>query len=95
MIEVPLSSERKYGDKDHLRLLSENEPLVLDPTDGLETLGQATTPSNTLIPISTVGAVAWRGGRLQKPPFGIYEMAKDCTFQDSLAVLGWHLIVSL
>jgi len=28
--------------KDRLRLLSGNEPLVLDPTDGLETLGEAT-----------------------------------------------------
>ena len=37
--------------KDRLRLLSGNEPLVLDPTDGVETLGA----SNTLIPVFTVG----------------------------------------
>ena len=42
MIWVPLSSEPNKMIKDRLRLLSGNEPFVLDPTDGVETLGEAT-----------------------------------------------------
>ena len=41
MIWVPYHPNQNKMIKDRLRLLSRNEPLVLDPTDGVETLGEA------------------------------------------------------
>jgi hypothetical protein len=51
-----------------------------------ESLARLRTSSNILIPIFTVGAVAWRGRRLQT--LRIYEMVKDCTFQDMFGGFG-------
>jgi len=74
--------------KDRLRLLSGNKPLVLDPTDGLETLDQATDVFKYI----DSNFHRWRCGVAGPPttdtPVRIYEMAKNCTFQDMLGGFG-------
>ena len=74
--------------KDRLRLLSGNEPLVLDPTDGLETLGEATDVFKYI----DSNFHRWHCGVAGPPstdtPVRIYEMVKDCTFQDVFGGFG-------
>ena len=81
--------------KDRLRLLSGNEPLVLDPTDGLETLSEATDVFKYI----DSNFHRWRCGVDGSPSTDtlvrIYEMAKDCTFQDMFGGLRLALILSL
>ena len=76
---------------DRLRLLSGNEPLVLDPTDGLETLDQATDVFKYI----DSNFHRWRCGVAGPPtadtPVRIYEMAKNCTFQDMFGGFGLGL----
>ena len=74
--------------KDRLRLLSGNEPLVLDPTDGLETLGEATDVFKYI----DSNFHRWRFGVAGPPSTDtlvrIYEMVKDCSFQDMFGGFG-------
>ena len=77
--------------KDCLRLLSGNEPLVLDPTDGLETLGEA----SDVFKYIDSNFRCWRCGVAGPPtidtPVRIYEMVKDCTFQGMFGGFGVDL----
>jgi hypothetical protein len=74
--------------KDRLRLLSGNEPLVLDPTDGLETLGQATDVFKYIDSNFHRWRCSVAGPPTTDTPVRIYEMAKDCTFQDMFGGFG-------
>ena len=81
--------------KDRLRLISGNEPLVLDPTLGLETLGEATDVFKYI----DSNFHRWRCGVAGPPstdtPVRIYEMVKIAPSRICLAVLRLALILSL
>ena len=74
--------------KDRLRLLSGNEPLVLDPTDGLETLGQATDVFKYIDSNFHRWCCGVAGSPSTDTLVRIYEMVKDCTFQDMFGGFG-------
>jgi hypothetical protein len=73
--------------KANLRLLSGNELLLLDPTDGLEGLAEATDVFKYI----DSNFHRWRfgpGPPTADTPVRIYEMVKDCTFGDMFGGLG-------
>jgi hypothetical protein len=73
---------------DRLRLLSGNEALVLDQTDGSETLGQATDVFKYI----DRNFERWNcnvvGPPIQETPVRVYEMARDSTFQELFGGFG-------
>jgi hypothetical protein len=73
---------------ERLRLLSGNEPLVLDPTGGQETLGQA---------VDIFGYIdrnfdRWNCNVFEPPtqetPVQVYEMVRNSTFQEMFGGFG-------
>jgi Transmembrane secretion effector len=73
---------------DRLRLLSGNEALMLDQTDGSETLGQATDVFKYI----DRNFERWNcnvvGPPTQETPVRVYEMARDSTFQELFGGFG-------
>jgi hypothetical protein len=76
---------------DRLRLLSGNEPLMLDPTDGSETLGQATDVFRYV----ERNFERWNcnvvGPPTRETPVRVHEMARDSTFQGLFCGFGVEL----
>ena len=76
---------------DRLRLLSGNEPLMLEPTDGWETLGQATDVFRYV----DRNFERWNcndvGPPTRETPVRVYEMARDSTFQELFGGFGVEL----
>jgi hypothetical protein len=73
---------------DRLRLLSGNEPLMLDPTDGQETLGQATAVFRYIDRNFERWNCNVAGPPAQETPVRVYEMASDSTFQQLFGGFG-------
>jgi hypothetical protein len=73
---------------DRLLLLSGNEPVMLDPTDGLETLGEATD----LFRYIDRNFERWNCNVLGPPTQGtvvqVYEMIRDSTFHELFGGFG-------
>jgi len=65
-----------------LRLLSGNEPLMLDPTDGWETLGQATDVFRNIDRNFERWNCNVEGPPTRENPVRVCEMARDSIFQE-------------
>jgi hypothetical protein len=73
---------------DRLRLLSGNEPVMLDPTDGLETLGQATDVFRYIDRNFERWNCNVLGPPTQETVVQVYEMIRDSTFQELFGGFG-------
>ena len=73
---------------DRLRLLSGNEPLVLGPTDGQETLAQATEVFRYIDRNFERWNCNTAGLPTNETVVQVYEMVTDCTFQEMFDSFG-------
>ena len=73
---------------DRLRPISGNEPLVLNPTDGQETLAGATD----IFRYIDSNFERWNcnviGAPTRETAVQVYEMVRDCTFQEMFGSFG-------
>jgi hypothetical protein len=76
---------------DRLRLLSGNEPLMLEPTDGWETLGQATDVFRYI----DRNFEGWNsnvvGPQTEETAVQVYELIRNSTFQEMFGGFGMAL----
>jgi hypothetical protein len=73
---------------DRLKLISGDEPLVLDPTDGQETLAQATDIFRYIDSNFEQWNCNMAGPPTKETPIQVYEMVRDSTLQEMFGGFG-------
>ena len=73
---------------DRLKLISENDPLVLDPTNGQETLARANDAFRYVDSNFEHWSCDLPGPPTEETPVQVYEMVRDSTFQEMFGSFG-------
>jgi hypothetical protein len=73
---------------DRLKLISRNEPVVLGPTDGQETLARATDVFRYVDSNFEDWDCDLPGPSTEETPVRVYEMVRDSTFQEMFGGFG-------